>query len=111
MLGLAPRRARGLKSAPASVRRRAALEAARGRVAAALACRTDEERAVLAMLLVERLTPAEAAQVLGVEIAELLAMRRALLRALRRAFKGETRPSRWGESPSRIVTPAREKRA
>ena len=109
-LTLVKRRPRGLKRAPRAVRRLAAIEAARTRVTLALAHRTEEERAVLGMLLIERMTQAEAAQVLGIEVTELLAIHRTLLRALRRAFKSETRPSRYG-APSRIVTAARERLA
>uniref|UniRef100_A0A832I0F7 RNA polymerase sigma factor 70 region 4 type 2 domain-containing protein n=1 Tax=Eiseniibacteriota bacterium TaxID=2212470 RepID=A0A832I0F7_UNCEI len=104
----AVRRPRGLKRAPAPVQRVAALCAARERVSAALARFREDERAVLALLLVERLTPGEAARALDVPVAALMRGHRALLAELRRALRGTApRPSRRGESRARIVPLAR----
>lgn len=90
-----PRRARGLRRAPAPVQREAALSAARARLAAALGRFREEDRALLGLMLVERLTPAEAARALDVPVSELLRGYRTLLSDLRRALRGlAPRPAR-----------------
>ena len=105
-------RGRGLKRAPASLRRFAAVRAARLRIAEALHGCGEEERAVLAMLLVERLTPAEAAAVLGCSVNEVTRTFRALLADLRKVSRGVTpRPRRRAGSSPSIVPMPRERRA
>ncbi len=84
----ASQRARGLRRAPAPVRQLAALHSGRARIRAALEHCAEQERAVLALMLFERLTPAEAAQALGMPITDLLRTYDALLRELRRALRG-----------------------
>jgi DNA-directed RNA polymerase specialized sigma subunit len=102
------RRPRGLKRAPAPVRRLVALSAARERVTSALERLGDDERAVLALFLVERLTAAEAARALDVSVEELLRGYRALLGELRRVVRGiAARPARRPDGRPRIVTAAR----
>ena len=81
-------RARGLKRAPAPMRQLAALDAGRARIRAALERCAERERAVLALRLFERLTPAEAAQALGMPITDLLSTYDALIRELRRSLRG-----------------------
>ena len=106
----ATKRARGLKRAPVSLRRFAALRAARLRVAEALRDRGAEERAVLAMLLIERHTPAEAAATLGCPVNEVTRAYRALLADLKRAFRGDARTRRRGTAIA-IVPMPRERQA
>lgn len=79
-------------SAPAS-RRRAARPGAAGvpdarRLREALEGCAPHERALLALLLVERLTPTEAARALHVPAASVLRRYRALLGELARAYHG-----------------------
>lgn len=92
------RRARGVRRAPASIKRRAALQVAGARIGDALQGCTEEDRALMALLLLERLTPAEAAQALGMDVETVVRRHRALLARLRRAFRGiAIRPARSGE--------------
>src|SRR5580765_1600245 len=105
-------RGRGLKRAPASLRRFAAVRAARLRIAEALHGCGEEERAVIAMLLVERLTPAEAAAVLGCSVNDVTRTYRALLADLRRVSRGVTmRTRRRAGAVASIVPMPRERRA
>jgi DNA-directed RNA polymerase specialized sigma24 family protein len=105
------RRPRGLRRAPAPVQRLAAIGAAREKVTAALERLGDDERALLAMLLVERLTPAEAARALDVPVDQLARGYRALLAELRRAVRGlAARPARRPDGRPRIVTAVRGER-
>lgn len=92
------RRARGLRRAPAALKRRAALQEAGVRIGGALRGCSGEDRALMALLLLERLTPAEAAQTLGMDVVTIVRRHRALLARLRRAFRGLViRPSRAGD--------------
>jgi len=86
-----PRLVRPAKRAPVAPRARA-----RARLAAALARRAAHERDLLALLLVERLTPAEAADALGISA-----------RALRRTFAAVMAGL---EAELRRATPARPRR-
>lgn len=96
--GAPVRRERGVRRAPATLRRRAALREAGARIGGALLHCTEEDRALMALLLVERLTPAEAAQTLGLDVVAIVRRHRALLARLRRALRGiPTRPTRSGE--------------
>jgi len=82
------RRGRGLRRAPATLKRRAAIMEAGSRIHGALRGCTEEDRALMALLLLERLTPAEAAQALGMDVVAVVRRHRALLARLRRAFRG-----------------------
>jgi DNA-directed RNA polymerase specialized sigma24 family protein len=107
-----PRRPRGLKRAPAAVRDLATREAGRERVRVALERCAEHERAVLALMLFERLTPAEAANALGVQVSELLRAYDSLMRDLRRALKGlRFRPPGSRSNGERLIPEARLRRA
>lgn len=90
------RRRRGMRRAPATLRRRAALREAALRVGTALRACSAADRALLALLLVERLTPGEAARALGLEAAGVTRRHRALLARLRRALAGVGAPRARG---------------
>ena len=91
MIQIVPaRRGRGLRRAPAVLRRRAALQEAGARIGDALRGCSEEDRALMALLLLERLTPAEAAQALGMDVVTVVRRHRALLARLRRAFRSLT---------------------
>ncbi len=107
----APRRSRALKRAPSRLRPALAAASAPAGLHEALAAFAEEERAVLAMLLIERLTPADAAAALGIERARVVASYRSMLAALRRALRDERAPSRFGESRARIVLAPRRSAA
>lgn len=91
------RRARGLRRAPAALKRRAALAAAGERISGALRVCGEEDRALLALLLLEKLTPNEAARTLGMDVTQVVRRHRALLARLRRAFRGLALPVPRGE--------------
>ena len=105
------RRGRGLRRAPAVLKRRAAILEAGSRISVALRGCTEEDRALMALLLLERLTPAEAAQTLGMDVVLVVRRHRALLARLRRAFRGlAIRQARTGERRT-ILPLARAKEA
>ncbi|MGH7741384.1 MAG: hypothetical protein ACRENS_05110 [Candidatus Eiseniibacteriota bacterium] len=66
--------------------------AARRRIADALAACSADERNLLALLLAERLSPAEASLALELPAAEVLRARDALIETLRRALLGGPTP-------------------
>ena len=91
------KRTRGVRRAPASLKRALVRRAAAARVGAALQTCTDDERGVLALLLLERLTPAEAARALGIGIDRVARLKSSLIARLRRAVqKRAVRPVRTG---------------
>lgn len=98
-------RARGMRRAPAPLRRRAALRAAALRVGTALRACSAADRTLLALLLVERLTPGEAARALGLEAAALTRRHRALLARLRRALAGVAARRARGERRAILPLP------
>jgi DNA-directed RNA polymerase specialized sigma24 family protein len=99
------RRSRALRRAPEPVRRLAAVRTGRDRVHVALARCSEHERAVLALLLVEHLTPLEAAAALGLPLREVLRTYRALMAELTRVARGlRFRPLR---APAATVESAR----
>lgn len=105
------RRERGLRRAPAALKRRLAVQQAGVRAAGALQDCSEEDRALMALLMLERLTPAEAAIALGLEVHTVVRRHRALLGKLRRAFRGVTMPAaRRGERRA-ILPMARAKQA
>lgn len=107
----APRR-RALKRAPLGIRRLGALAIVRERLVSHLSGYDPSQRAVLAMLLLERLTPAEAARALDLSIDQVARLFRALLTDLRRAGRGTTStPLRRAETRLRIVALPRQRRA
>jgi DNA-directed RNA polymerase specialized sigma24 family protein len=109
LTGPSPRRVRGTKRVPAPLKRLAALREAAARIAAAVERLDAEERAVLTLLLVEGMTPAEAAVTLGWTAERVGRTHRTLMAEVRRVFRGHaTRTTRRGEGRSRIVTPLRE---
>lgn len=107
----APRR-RALKRAPLSLRRMGALALARERLSAQLAGYDAAQRAVLALMLLERLTPTEAARALDLPVEQVTRLLRALLTDLRRVARGDVAGrTRRVEPRLRIVTPPRQRRA
>jgi DNA-directed RNA polymerase specialized sigma24 family protein len=96
----ATRRARITRPAPAVVATRATAAPAgtrierRSRVAWVLGRAPHDKRLVLALLLVERLTPAEAASALGVPVRHVRGSYTRALADLRRAAAGGPAPAR-----------------
>jgi DNA-directed RNA polymerase specialized sigma24 family protein len=84
----ASRRPRALKRTPEAVRCPDLTEQGRGRIREALDRWGEHERTVLAMLLLERLTPEEAAGVLGVSARQVVRTFRGLMAELARAAQG-----------------------
>ncbi len=97
----APRRSRALRRSPESARRPGGTEQSRGRIRAALDRCDGHERMVLAILLLERLTPDEAAGVLGVPAHQVVRTFRAVMAELARAARGSSGP------PPRAAVPPR----
>jgi DNA-directed RNA polymerase specialized sigma24 family protein len=104
-------RSRVLKRAPGALKPSLAARSLRGRIVEALSGFGDEERAVLSMLLVERLTIAEAAEALGCDASRVRLAYRSLLAALRRTLGARSNASRFGEPRARLVLPARRRAA
>jgi DNA-directed RNA polymerase specialized sigma24 family protein len=108
----AVRRPRGLRRAPAPVRELAALASGRERLRLSLERIDEHERAVLALMLFERLTPAEAASALGVSLPELIRTFDLLMRDLRRTVRGfRVRPARSRADGARLLSDERLRRA
>ena len=89
---------------PSVLRRRGAVITAIGsvrrqRVASALESCGERERVILALLLLERLTPGQAAEVLGITVARLLRTYRDVIADLERVAVGGV--SRSGLAPGR----------
>ncbi len=101
----ASRRFRARFGARGCTPRDAAGDAASARVKAALARCVETERTVLALMLVERLTPREAARTLGVAERDVLGVYHALMVALRLAARGPVLGG-LGGAASRITSPA-----
>lgn len=106
----APRR-RALKRAPLALRRMGALAVVRERLCAQLAGYDAAQRAVLALMLLERLTPTEAARALDLPVDQIARLYRALLTDLRRVARGDAPSPRRPEPRLRIVTLPRQRRA
>ena len=84
----------------------------RATVSRALSACAARERVLLALLLCERLTPAEAASVLGVPAARIERAYAALLSQLRQSLRGRGRPRELPLTAPRFSTPtARLRRA
>lgn len=71
---------------------------ARARIAAALACCSNTERQIVALLIEERLSVSETALVLGLPVGEVTRVRSTLLNELRRVLRG--RPFRRAGRPA-----------
>jgi DNA-directed RNA polymerase specialized sigma24 family protein len=71
-----------------SARRAPIAGTSRERLAAALACCSETERLVLALLIEERLTPAETANALDLPLAIVIRTQSTLFTELRRALRG-----------------------
>jgi DNA-directed RNA polymerase specialized sigma24 family protein len=61
---------------------------ARARIAAALACCSETERHIVALLVEERLSVSETALALGLPVGEVVRVRSTLLNELRRVLRG-----------------------
>jgi DNA-directed RNA polymerase specialized sigma24 family protein len=112
MSAIAPRRSRALRR-PAEIAPGPGLtEEGRGRIRAALDRWGEHERTVLAILLLERLTPDEAAGVLGVPVRQLVRTFRSLMAELARAAQGlPGRPLRVPASGKAALPESRLRRA
>ncbi len=82
------RRPRVARRALRSARRAPATGSPRERIASALACCSASERHVLALLIEERLTPAETAVALELSLAQVLNVQATLLDELSRVLGG-----------------------
>ena len=99
----APRRSRAPRRAPPAVHGLTGTVQGRGRIREALDRCSEHQRMVLAMLLLERLTPDEAAGVLGVPARQVLRTFRSLMAELARAARGlPARPLR-APLPGRVA--------
>ena len=78
-------------------------ETARRLLSAALERRNRRDRLIIALLLVERLSPAEAADVLGISVTRVRDLYRDALAALERAARGETASASVRERTRRSV--------
>ena len=86
------------------------LNASRARIASALRSCTARERLALALLLYERLTPAEAGAALGLSPRAVERAYRAALRELRVALRGR-RPARLSRALARRAADGPARRA
>jgi DNA-directed RNA polymerase specialized sigma24 family protein len=82
------RRPRVARRALDSARRAPVAGSARSRIAAALSCCSEEERHVLALLIEERLTAAEAAAALELPLHHVRRVQSTLYGELRRVLRG-----------------------
>jgi len=81
-------RIRSARRAIGAARRAPTPGTSRARIAAALACCSDTERAIVALLLEERLSPRETALALGLTESRVHRVRATLLDELRRVLSG-----------------------
>jgi len=103
MIASTPRRPRARKRLPEAARGLIGTERDRGRIRAALDRCGEHERMVLAILLLERLTPDEAAGVLGVPARQVVRTFRAVMAGLARAACGLPGPPLRAPVPGRAA--------